>query len=107
MLTAGIHQSYNEGKESLEKHGDYTLLARRNKGDHDLTGEPALFKTEYKKAKKDPDLTKEVFGPSSILITTEQEDEILEFDRTLEGNLTVTINTADEDKTLVHNLMSI
>lgn len=107
MLTEGIHQSYNEGKERLEKHGDYTLLARGNKGDHDLTGEPALFKTEYKKAKKDPDLTKEVFGPSSILITTEQEDEILEFARSLEGHLTVTIHAADEDTPLVHKLLPI
>lgn len=107
MLTEGIHKSYNEGKERLENHSAYTLLAQGNDGDNDLSGKPALFKTEYKEAKNDPELTKEVFGPSSILITTEKEDEILEFARALEGHLTVTIHATDEDADLVNQLLPI
>src|SRR5690625_7075480 len=48
MLTEVIHQSYNEGKERLEKNGDYTLLARGNKGDQELTGDQTINKTDYK-----------------------------------------------------------
>lgn len=107
MLTEGIHSAYNKGKERLEKNNAYTLLAKGEKGENTLAGEPAIFRADYKEVQSDPKLTEEVFGPSSILITTEQEEDLLQFARSLEGHLTVTLHAADEDSDLVNKLLPI
>lgn len=107
MLTPGINEAYRKGTEHLSQSGKFEVLAHGNEDDKPLTGRPTLFQARYSDVKNEEDLTEEVFGPSSIMVTSESEDEILEFAHSLDGHLTATIIADDEDHELVDRLLPI
>lgn len=107
MLTEGIHHAYSRGTSALEQDKKYTLLARGEKGEKKLAAEPALFRARYSDVKADEKLAEEVFGPSSIMISSSSDEEILDFARSLDGHLTATIHATEADEELVAKLLPV
>lgn len=96
MLTGNIHRSFNNGAKELGGRRDVTLFAKSSQQD-DRLAIPQAYTAPAQAFLRQPELSEEVFGPTSIHITTQNKNEILDIARNLKGQLTATIwgNEAD------------
>lgn len=100
MLTDNIYRSFNKGTEEFAKHKNVALLAKGKQFDKKSAAVPQAFTTTAANFLAEKELSEEVFGPSSIHITTKNKEEILAIARNLKGQLTATIwGNADDLKT--------
>ena len=98
MLTENIHHAFDKGTAEFAKHKDVELLAKA-KQTKENAAIPQAFSTTAKAFLAQPGLSEEVFGPSSIHISTDNKEEIFEIARRLKGQLTATIwGNADDLK---------
>lgn len=101
MLNSTIFQSYCSGVETRAGTADVRVLVRAAaagaNGPSSVT--PALFETDAATFTRTPHLAEEIFGPESVLVRSQNMDEMLEIARSMEGNLTATIHcdAGDED----------
>lgn len=97
MLTPNIYRSFNKGAEEIAKQKNVALLAKGKQLDKDNAAVPQAYTTTAANFLTNDELADEVFGPSSIHITTQSKNEILSIARQLKGQLTATIwgNTED------------
>jgi len=97
-LTQGIRSSYESGIKARRNKSNLKLVAEAVPAQN---GEPAvtavLFETNAQSFLKDPELSSEIFGPSTLLVHHSRREEVLEIARRLEGHLTATIHGTDED----------
>ena len=99
LLTAGIRNSYQREIESRKGRSDLHLFAQGEQGGAEtpfLAG-ATLFETDVDKFLASPDLSEEVFGPSTLLIRFSSKQQILDAARNLRGHLTATIHGSQED----------
>jgi len=97
MLTDGIYRSFNKGVEAMESHSDVALLAKGKQLDKKSAAVPHVFTTSAASFLMQEELADEVFGPSSIHITTQNKEEILSVARNFKGQLTATIWGNEDD----------
>jgi 2,5-dioxopentanoate dehydrogenase len=109
LLTSGIRSSYGSSVANRKTTNAVTLIA----------GEPALaqgagfgagavlFETDAHAFLNNPDLTAEIFGPSTLLVRHSTRDELLRVAEHLEGHLTATIRGTDQDLSDFHELLPI
>jgi NADP-dependent aldehyde dehydrogenase len=92
MLTDGIRAAYETGRDRLAAVPGVELLARG-------TGEPApaLYRTDADTFLTEPALRDEVFGATSLIVTTADEAETYRVIDVLEGQLTATLHTGPGD----------
>src|SRR5579872_6553165 len=98
LLTQGIRSSYESGIKARRNKSNLKLVAEAVPAKN---GEPAvtavLFETDAQSFLKDPELSAEIFGPSTLLVRHSRREELLEIARQLEGHLTATIHGTEED----------
>ena len=100
MLTENIHRAFNRGAEAFAGHENVELLAHGKASDNKSVAMPRAFITSAINFLTNADLAEEVFGPSSIHITTENKEEIFAIAKKLKGQLTATIwGNADDLET--------
>jgi 2,5-dioxopentanoate dehydrogenase len=108
LLTQGIRSSYESGIKSRRNKSNLKLVAEAVPAQN---GEPAvtaaLFETDAQSFLKDPELSSEIFGPSTLLVRHSRREEVLEIARHLEGHLTATIHGTDEDLRDFSDLIAI
>ena len=108
LLTEGIRSSYQSGIKSRKNNSNLKLVAEAVPPQN---GEPAVtavvFETDARSFLKDPELSGEIFGPSTLLVRHSRRDEILEIARQLEGHLTATIHGTEEDLRDFSDLIAI
>jgi 2,5-dioxopentanoate dehydrogenase len=107
MLTPGIHGAYERGVERLLRCEPARLLARGAVQQGANLGRAALFSVEAGDLPGRPELSEEVFGPSSILIRCRDEAQLLEVVESLEGQLTATLQVEAEDRALAARLLPV
>ena len=67
----------------------------------------ALFETDARSYLANPGLNAEVFGPSTLLISSDGRDQLLELASGLEGHLTATIHATEDDLREHEDLLAI
>lgn len=97
MLTGGIRRAYASGLGKLALVGGTERLTSG-----ELAGETGpvsahLLRASAAAALANPELTEEVFGPSSVAIVADDKAQTLEVARNLHGHLTATIHGTPED----------
>jgi 2,5-dioxopentanoate dehydrogenase len=97
MLTAGIHQAFEEGKEKLAASPFVTKVAEGVEADGPTKGRAALFSVAGKDFLADPVHLHEVFGVSSVLVRCADLEELVSVLSQLEGQLTATIQIDEGD----------
>jgi len=99
MLTPRIHDAYFEGISTLENHQKVATLCRQSSRGNGpgLEGEALLFQTDAVSLLSDPELSSEVFGPSTLLVTYSDPGQLMELARGLDGHLTATLHGTDSD----------
>jgi NADP-dependent aldehyde dehydrogenase len=94
LLTAGIRKNY---QQNTAQRGETIALIS---GSNDLTGfavNASFFQTSAVEFLQNPDLSDEIFGPTTILVKSDQRAELLEIARRMEGQLTATIFGTAQD----------
>lgn len=107
MLNQGIHAAYEKGVSDLASHASVKTTARGHATDAPCAGVPALFQTKAAEILKDRHLTEELFGPSSILIACESEEEMLSLAASFEGQLTATLHMTAADTAFAKQLVPV
>jgi NADP-dependent aldehyde dehydrogenase len=107
MLTPGIHASFEKGVGELARHPAVAQLARGCVGEGVNQAVGALFQTEAAAFVKDPALSHEVFGSSSIVVRCRDVAEMAQVIRGLEGQLTATIQMAEADQAAAAELLPL
>ena len=98
MLYAGIRDAYREGVRKFGATPGVKVAAKsQDAGGNGLNAAATLFTTDAETFLKNPTLSEEVFGPSTIVVTGKSREDVLNVARNLEGHLTATIHgTADD-----------
>jgi len=109
MLTAGIHQAYEDGVRRLSGLSQVEVLARGGRSDAPNQCQAALLACTAEAFVRDPQsLGHEVFGASSLVVRCADEAQMLDVARALEGQLTATLQLeAGQDDALVSALLPI
>ena len=107
MLAENIFDSYNKGITHHSEIDGIELLAKGNMPDSANTAQPVLFKTNSKVFKTHPDLSEEIFGPSSVVVEAKSKEEILDIAKNLSGHLTATVHGTDNDLLSYKDLLDI
>ncbi len=97
MLTAGIKTSYENGTKHL---GSLTNVEELASGQSDKAPNQAIskvFETDIQHYFQHDDLSEEVFGPSSVLVNYDDQNDLLKVAKELEGHLTATVHGTEED----------
>jgi len=98
MLTEGIYKSYKSLAAQREQLGSVEVLAL---GSPEPAGSvdaaPALFQVSGAELLREPELAKEIFGPSTLIVRYANRQELIALAHTLEGQLTATLHGTDTD----------
>lgn len=108
MLSPGIHSAYQSGIARLRQAKGVNNLAQVEQGNGSCLGAPALFSVTGKQLLAEPELSEEVFGPASVLISCENLEEMHAIAEQLSGQLTASLFIEEQDieaaRTLVPTL---
>ncbi|AWA40059.1 aldehyde dehydrogenase (NADP(+)) [Pseudomonas sp. 22105] len=106
MLTPGIHGSYVKGLVAMERVGA-NLVAVGAPSDGQFEGRSALLEVSGQRFLSEPALAHEVFGPAALLVTVNDEEELLAIARSFKGQLSAAIHLEDRDLDLARRLLPI
>jgi len=106
MLTPGIHGSYVKGLVAMESVGA-NLVAVGAPADGQFEGRSALLEVDGQRLLSEPALAHEVFGPAALLVTVNDEEELLAVARSFKGQLSAAIHLEDRDLDLARRLLPI
>lgn len=106
MLSPGISKNYHSGLEKASAIPGVEILAKGQAAGSSCHGTSHLLYATAQSFLNEPALQEEVFGPSTLLITG-QQDELLEAAKSLHGHLTVSIHGTEEDLVESRDLVAI
>jgi 2,5-dioxopentanoate dehydrogenase len=96
LLTSGIQKSFN----TMSEHRRAQVAAHLENKVPELTGfavNPSVFETTAAEFLETPDLELEIFGPTTLLIRSDERNELLDIARALEGQLTASVHGTEQD----------
>ena len=107
MLTAGIASAYRDG---VTRRGGVEGVKHLGVGaatDASNAALPALFATTQSQFLQQPPLEDETFGPTSLIVTCRDIDEMIELAEHVEGQLTATLQLERDDHELARKLLPV
>ena len=103
MLTDGIAGAYRNGTQTIkDQKGVEEILGNSSAG---RTALPNVFKTDLQTWLSNDALSEEVFGPLGIVVTTADIGEMLDFAKSLSGQLTATLHLDNADTEAAQSLL--
>src|SRR5215468_5815774 len=98
MLYPGILQGYDEGVKRLCDIEGLQITQSRIEPDPAKTeARPSMFATNAETFLRHHELSEEVFGPSTVVVSCDSREEMERVARNLEGHLTATIHGTAQD----------
>ena len=97
MLTERIAAAYRTAVDKFADTDGVEDVVSGTEGDGSATGSSHLLKTTAAVFLKNSSLSEEVFGPSTLVVTARDRDELIEVARGLRGHLTATIHGTQND----------
>jgi 2,5-dioxopentanoate dehydrogenase len=108
MLYPGILQGYEAGVKRLSAiEGLRTIWSQIEPDPAKTEARPAVFSTTARTFARHHELSEEVFGPSTVVVSCNTREEIEQIARNLEGHLTATIHGTSDDLRDYSRLISI
>ncbi|MBP9664001.1 MAG: aldehyde dehydrogenase (NADP(+)) [Pyrinomonadaceae bacterium] len=106
LLTSGIRRTYVDASEKRES--EVEIAAANSKSGLDgFAVNPSIFETSAVTFLNTPDLNEEIFGPTTLLIRSNDHDELLAIARSLEGQLTASVHGTERDLAEYADLIAI
>jgi 2,5-dioxopentanoate dehydrogenase len=106
LLTGGIQKSYDSASEHRRKEVD-NFVATQAAELPGFSVNPSAFEISAVEFLNTPDLNEEIFGPTTLLIRSNDHEELLMIARSLEGQLTASVHGTEEDLTEYADLIAI
>lgn len=97
MLTAGIAGSWNAGTEALGSAENVSVVGQGSAGASDNAPAPTIFGTGIADFTSNHVLHAEIFGAASLIIRYSTADELIDAVRSMEGQLTASLQLTEED----------
>ncbi len=98
MLHKGIQENYEKGLHGLGTiNGVFILGQGKSIFQEASQGIPTLLTASAAAFLADQRMEEEVFGPSTLLISCDEKNEILKIAQSLQGHLTATIHATEEE----------
>ena len=109
MLTHGIASNYKKAISQRLARCEAELVAgKSDAGDGTAAhGDAAVFRVSLANFLRSPDLSNEVFGPTTLLVHYGKEGDLLTAAERLHGHLTATIHGTDEDLVRAKELIRV
>ena len=109
MLTAGICSSYHDGVSERAGQARVKIVAGKNvePGPSGCQSASVLFQTDADSFLSNPELANEIFGPSTMIVTHSNREQLLKAARELEGQLTATVHGTEQDLSEYRDLLAI
>ncbi|MEM9341185.1 MAG: aldehyde dehydrogenase family protein, partial [Bacteroidota bacterium] len=112
LLNEAVQSGLEKSVQLTVAHEEVELLTGGRKGSDDsIAFENTVLKTSARSFLEDKSLQREHFGPAVLYVVCNSFDEVLEVISTLDGNLTATIFTNDQNneqiRQLVHQIREI
>ncbi|WP_319783255.1 aldehyde dehydrogenase (NADP(+)) [Oceanisphaera sp. IT1-181] len=107
MLTPGIHKAYEEGVNSLSRAEGIKSLATGLGSTDPNRCQPQLFRTTALHFLANEPLQQEVFGACALIVSCQDEDELVMVITALEGQLTATVHMDEPDSELARKLLPL
>lgn len=108
MLTEGIYKSYKSlVKERQQVRGVEVLALSSPEPAGSFNAPPSLFQINGSDLLRNPELAKEIFGPSTLVIRYTDHKELIALTQALEGQLTATLHGTDADIVASADLIAI
>jgi NADP-dependent aldehyde dehydrogenase len=105
MLTPGIASAYQGGITHRTEQRGVQSIARGTSSDATCAALPALFQTSAIQFLTSAELEDEIFGPTSLIVTCADIEEMVMVDEYLEGQLTATLQIEPEDYDIARRLL--
>lgn len=97
MLSPGIRKNYESALNNLKSQRDVELMSQGQENGVNTAGVAHMLRTTVKNFLSNPELGKEVFGPSTLVVASETREELLNVATAMDGQLTATlIGTLEE-----------
>lgn len=104
MLTPGIHESFERGRDRLA--ASSSEVGRGRVGDARLAPAPSVHQVDLDRYLAEPELSDEVFGAASLIVRYASIDALLSAIGLLEGQLTATVHATENDSPDVARLIA-
>jgi NADP-dependent aldehyde dehydrogenase len=96
MLTAGIHDAYQQGLERLRRAGARIVTVGRP-GKSENAPAPVVLCTDAETFARSPQMHEEVFGAAALIVTYRDREQLADALSQLGGQLTATLRISDSD----------
>lgn len=106
MLHAGIASHFRKAQKAVETIDGVCVAARGPPGGA-AEGQAALLTASASQFIQSPAMAQEVFGPSSLIVTCTDAEQLIGCLRALEGQLTVTLHMMDADLPTARRLLPL
>jgi NADP-dependent aldehyde dehydrogenase len=107
MLTSGIHQTYTDNTSGLSTNSDVTDVAHGLASTEPNRCQAKLFTTTASQFLNDSNLSREVFGASSLIVQCNSLEQLIAVAEHLEGQLTATMHINEGDDNIAKKLLNI
>jgi NADP-dependent aldehyde dehydrogenase len=108
MVHPAVLKGYEDGISRVSKvHSVGENRSRQIADPQKTEAAPVLFETDSSTWLANDALADEVFGPSTILVRGESEDQLLRIAESLPGSLTATVHATPEDLKKYRNLIAL
>jgi len=107
MLTAGIASHYHSGLKRRTASEGVRVGFQSENASSGATTTAALLETEAGDLLRDPALAEEIFGPTSLIVTCKDEDQMLQAAKSLHGHLTAAVLGTEDDLAAHQELIAI
>lgn len=97
MLSSTIKANYQQGYERVKANETLSIIAQGQLLPGDNQAPPLLAQISFSELKKQPGLLEELFGPFSLLVSCANDQELIEFSRFVDGQLTASIFGEEEE----------
>ena len=106
LLNKNIQKSFHKGVASIREEKSVQMILDPS-GDYDKVASPVLAIVAADIFLRHTHLHLEIFGPFSLLVLCQNQEQMLEVAKAMEGQLTSTIHANDDDHSAAKELMNI
>ncbi len=100
LLTEGIRRNYDEGLNRLRSTSGVKEIARGGEGSGSCSASAVLHRVDALAFLAERGLAEEVFGPATLAVIAQSEEELVEVAQSFPGQLTATLHGEEEDTPL-------
>jgi NADP-dependent aldehyde dehydrogenase len=107
MLTGSIRNSYQQGVERLRRIEGVNVVSSGKETGEGHRGTPTAFETTASVFLSDHTLEEEIFGPSTLLVSADNKNDLEKIAEQLSGHLTATVHGTEKDLLGHRRLLSL